>query len=62
MACNALGVFGNGQAVVDCDKVPSLPDVSFTISGKNFTLSPEQYVLRVRPLAFVSAGCLIAEH
>ena len=48
MACNALSVLGNGQAVVDCNKLGSMPDVAFTISGKNFTLTPEQYVLKVR--------------
>ena len=36
-----------GEAVVDCDKVPSLPDVSFKINGKVFTLTPEQYILKV---------------
>ena len=46
-ACNALAVFGNGQAVVDCDKLPSMPDISFSISGRNFTLTPEQYILKV---------------
>ena len=37
----------NGEAVVDCDSLPNLPDVSFTIHGKTFTLTPEQYILKV---------------
>jgi len=37
----------SGESMVDCDKVDSLPNVDFTISGKTFTLTPEQYVLRV---------------
>ena len=47
-ACAALSFLGNGQAVVDCKKVASMPDITFTISGANFSLTPEQYILRVR--------------
>lgn len=36
-----------GESTVDCDKIPSLPDVSFKINGKVFTLTPEQYILKV---------------
>lgn len=43
--CDSFG-FG-GPAVVDCDRLATLPDVSFTIAGKKFSLTPEQYVLRV---------------
>ena len=49
VACNALSFLGNGQAVVDCDRIPQMPNVDFTIGGKNFSLAPEQYVLKVRP-------------
>ena len=49
VACNALSFLGNGQAVVDCDRIPHMPNVDFTIGGKNFSLTPEQYVLKVRP-------------
>lgn len=37
----------NGEATVDCDKISSLPDLSFVINGKEFSLKPEQYVLKV---------------
>ena len=53
VACNALSFLGNGQAVVDCARIPHMPDVDFTIGGKNFTLTPEQYVLKVRPACVV---------
>ena len=33
---------------MDCDLVPSMPDVTFVIAGREFTLTPEQYVLEVR--------------
>ncbi|XP_078174283.1 cyprosin-like [Carex rostrata] len=36
-----------GESAVDCDSVSSMPNVSFTIGGKNFELTPEQYVLEV---------------
>uniref|UniRef100_A0A8U8BMF5 Uncharacterized protein n=1 Tax=Geospiza parvula TaxID=87175 RepID=A0A8U8BMF5_GEOPR len=36
-----------GQYVLDCDKVPSLPNVTFVLAGKEFTLSPQHYVLQV---------------
>ena len=35
------------QAVVECDKIASMPEVTFRIAGRDFTLTPEQYVLKV---------------
>eukprot|EP00884_Botryococcus_braunii_P006175 jgi/Botrbrau1/15559/Bobra.0274s0003.1 len=46
-ACDSLAFFSNTQAVVDCERLPGMPDVTFTIEGKTFTLAPEQYVLKV---------------
>lgn len=37
----------NGQYTVDCDKRSSLKDVSFVLSGTNFTLSAFEYILEV---------------
>ncbi|KAH7278337.1 hypothetical protein KP509_38G036700 [Ceratopteris richardii] len=37
----------NGEAVVDCNEISSMPDVSFTIGGKKFKLKSEQYILKV---------------
>ncbi|XP_010916100.1 aspartic proteinase oryzasin-1 [Elaeis guineensis] len=36
-----------GESAVDCDSLPSMPTVSFTIGGKRFDLKPEQYILKV---------------
>uniref|UniRef100_A0A2P2JHI6 Uncharacterized protein MANES_15G068900 n=2 Tax=Rhizophora mucronata TaxID=61149 RepID=A0A2P2JHI6_RHIMU len=36
-----------GESVVDCGSLSTMPNVSFTIGGKVFDLSPEQYVLKV---------------
>lgn len=35
-----------GAAVLDCNAIKSLPDISFVISGENFVLNPSQYVLQ----------------
>lgn len=45
--CDSLSFLGTSQAVVDCDKMSSLPDISFTIAGKEFDLTPEQYILKI---------------
>ncbi|XWS11241.1 hypothetical protein CRYUN_Cryun38cG0067300 [Craigia yunnanensis] len=36
-----------GESAVDCNSLSSMPNVSFTIGGKIFELSPEQYILKV---------------
>jgi len=36
-----------GESMVDCNDLSSMPDISFTISGKDFKLTPEQYILKV---------------
>ncbi|PRQ28393.1 putative phytepsin [Rosa chinensis] len=37
----------NGQSAVDCQHLSSMPTISFTIGGKVFPLTPEEYVLKV---------------
>jgi len=37
----------NGESIVDCDSLSSMPKVSFTIADKIFDLTPEDYVLKV---------------
>ena len=44
-ACDSLR--GVGAASVDCGELESMPDVSITISGTAFKLSPQQYVLQL---------------
>ncbi|EPS60672.1 aspartic proteinase 1, partial [Genlisea aurea] len=36
-----------GESAVDCGSISSLPTISFTIGGKVFDLSPDEYVLKV---------------
>ncbi|XP_054799149.1 aspartic proteinase A1-like [Prosopis cineraria] len=36
-----------GESSVDCNSLASMPNISFTIGGKIFELTPEQYVLKV---------------
>ncbi|XP_065514218.1 cathepsin D-like [Caloenas nicobarica] len=36
-----------GEYLVDCEKVPSLPTVTFVLGGYEFVLGPEHYVLEV---------------
>ena len=38
----------SGQYTVDCEKRDSLPDMGFTLSGYNFTISPYDYILEVQ--------------
>lgn len=38
----------NGQYTIECDKRDSLPDLTFTLSGHNFTIGPYDYVLEVQ--------------
>ena len=35
------------EYTVDCDKLASMPTISFTLAGKHYPLTPEQYVLKV---------------
>jgi saccharopepsin len=37
-----------GQYSVECDKRDSLPDLTFTLGGHNFTIGPYDYVLEVQ--------------
>ncbi len=32
---------------MECDKIDSMPEVTFRMAGRDFTLTPEQYVLKV---------------
>ncbi|TGZ83426.1 Asp-domain-containing protein [Ascodesmis nigricans] len=38
----------NGQYTVDCAKRDSLPDMTFTLTGHNFTITPYDYILEVQ--------------
>jgi saccharopepsin len=38
----------NGQYTVECTKRDSLPDLTFTLTGHNFTISPYDYILEVQ--------------
>ncbi|KAI5479412.1 hypothetical protein MNV49_003556 [Pseudohyphozyma bogoriensis] len=38
----------NGQYTVECDKVPSLPSLTFYFGGKPYELSGEDYILNVQ--------------
>ena len=37
----------SGESTVDCAKLGSMPDVTLTLGGKDFVLTPQQYVLQV---------------
>jgi saccharopepsin len=37
-----------GQYTIDCAKRDSLPDLTFTLTGHNFTIGPYDYTLEVQ--------------
>jgi phytepsin len=37
----------NGESTIDCSKVASLPNVNIVIAGKNFVLTPQDYILNI---------------
>lgn len=37
-----------GQYSVECEKRDSLPDLTFTLSGHNFTIGPYEYILELQ--------------
>jgi len=43
--CNLLPS-PNGESIIDCSLLPTLPNVAFTIGGTTFELTPDQYVLQ----------------
>lgn len=51
--CNRLPS-PNGESAVDCSALASMPMISFTIGTKTFELAPEQVILIVLHLSFVS--------
>lgn len=38
----------NGQYTVECDQIPSMPDMTLYLGGKPFVLSAEDYILQVQ--------------
>jgi len=38
----------NGQYTIECEKRDSLPDLTFTLTGHNFTIGPYDYILEVQ--------------
>jgi cathepsin D len=38
---------GSGQYQVDCNAIPNLPPITITISGQEYTLTGQDYVLQV---------------
>ncbi|XP_048377422.1 cathepsin D-like [Stegostoma tigrinum] len=36
-----------GEYMINCDKIPSLPVIAFKLGGKQFTLTGEQYVMKI---------------
>jgi phytepsin len=40
----------NGESTVDCASVPTLPNVNITLGGKSFTLTPNDYILKLSTL------------
>uniref|UniRef100_A0A804U6N8 Peptidase A1 domain-containing protein n=1 Tax=Zea mays TaxID=4577 RepID=A0A804U6N8_MAIZE len=37
----------NGESIVDCHQISKMPNLAFTIANKIFTLTPEQYIVKL---------------
>ncbi len=53
--CDALPSIGPSQGMVDCKRIPTMPDITFSLPDADLTLTAEQYVLKVCPPA---PGCV----
>ena len=49
----------NGNLVVNCSTLSTLPTVSFTIGGTIFNLTPQDYILQVRNFQQLRFTCTI---
>ncbi|VVA91004.1 unnamed protein product [Arabis nemorensis] len=55
--CNNMPNGKTGMLAVDCTKISTMPTVSFTIAGRIFTLTPEEYIVKLGgPLAICISG------
>lgn len=45
----------DGQYAVDCDTVPSLPDLTFTINGKDFPIKATDYIVAAQENSCLSS-------
>ena len=46
-AIGATIIPGTGEAIVDCSSISTLPEISFGLGGKQYTLSGEDYILKI---------------
>ncbi len=38
---------GLGEWIILCNRIDDMPDISFTLNGKDYVLTPQDYVLQV---------------
>jgi len=50
----------NGAPMVDCNKLESLPTIMFTIAGKPFPLTPQEYIVKMKPIATMNMTLCIS--
>lgn len=49
----AIGAYKNpqnGEYMIDCKNLDSMPTITFNIGGKPFSLTPDQYVEKIQPI------------
>jgi len=54
----AFGPFNGGHYSVRCETVPTLPDITLTLGGKQYTFGPDDYIIEEYGLA--SKACISA--
>jgi phytepsin len=47
-----------GQSIINCDLISSMPNITFTIGDKPFTLTPQQYILQMGTGVGLSTVCI----
>merc|ERR1719414_134365 len=49
----AVPLYNRSEYLIDCKKIDTLPDLIFTIEGKEFNIKASEYIYKVSDLSFI---------